>query len=534
MTVLVVFAAVWLAVGAAVTPRPSRGATEPPTVRAAEAHKTAGPSVCRVVACNALGVPLSCATGFAIGDGAFVVTDLAAMASERVAMARIEFHGGERAVADGFGMADRTIGLVALRIEDGTPGPKGLALAPEPPELPTGADADSPASDHPVVALGWAHGVAFETRRGRLVVGSMASALAEELGVPDPPGGVAFLSVNGASIRGASGVPLVGQDGSVAGVILDVPAAEHAPVVVPGAALRRALIESEATVRPLSELPRPLWPVRRRLPGEPVHPASIPRAVPSLIARLRCSRCKGDGSIKVRRVVGKKTVLGDRPVPVYGLVPVECPKCKGEGVLVRDGLYELFANIAEQATRLSLQPEADKEARVLARQNVAELLEGLAKFGPAARAAFSQQAGSAIRRAITSGKLPLGVIVYAQVRRTLEGPDGGYTLLAPYGSRAALATRTRRPGEASKGPQPGERFANWDYGRWLVLAGTIDTTFTLDDRELNHLRPLAWTYGPNLGPAPRRPESAESEDRGNEDEGERSSSEENVPDFFGL
>ncbi len=498
----------------------------PALPNAAQVRAQVEGSICRVVTRNGLGVPIAYATGFLIGDGSFVVTDLASVYTSGFAGVDVEFEGGGRASVSGFGMADRLTGLVALRIEGdpGTPGRSGLAVAASLPPL----------EGRPfVVALGWAWGERLETAVGRLEWGESASALAQTTGVRVPPSEATFLSAGGRLVPGTTGVPLIDASGQVAGVALDVRGQERSPVVVSGAMLRRALLAAEPNVRPLAELPKALWPIRRRrVCGEPVHPATVARAIPALKTRLRCTRCNGAGTVKVKRVIGRKTVLGDAPQPVYGLVPTTCPLCKGESVLIRDGFHDAFGTTVEQATRLRYQPEADKDARKAARDNVLEILEGLAKVGATARVTFSRQGAEALDRAATTDQVPQGVAVYAQVRQSVAGPDGGYTLLAPYGSARMLAARTHKAGEPSERTELG-RFDDWTYGRWLAVAGVVDRSCELDGKAVLHFRPLVWVAGPNLGPAPARPRPARPDPQP-KPAGPGGSRDDGVPDFFGL
>ncbi len=64
---------------------------------------SAGPAVCRITVENAWGIPQAVVSGFLLGEGRFVVTDLGTVARPGAARARLLFSDGAEAEATEFG-----------------------------------------------------------------------------------------------------------------------------------------------------------------------------------------------------------------------------------------------------------------------------------------------------------------------------------------------------------------------------------------------------------------------------------------------
>jgi hypothetical protein len=500
-------------------------------------RKAVSPKVCLVVAENAAGVPRGYATGFLMGDGRFALTDLATLAQPGVAQAELRFDDGTLAKSVTFGMADPALGVAAIFVEQSeTLKRDGLRLS-----LETQASGDRAA----VAGVGWQWSKSIDVILGRLVAGDSATALAVQVGAAPavqpngngqagPGAGLAFLSGTGEGVPGTSGAPVIGADGEVAGVMLDVARREPGPVVAAAPAIRRALLASNPQLRPFAQLPKPLWPVRlRTYPGEAPHVSNVSRTVAEIRARVGCSRCRGTGTINVRRVIGQKIILGTTPVPVYGLVPEPCPVCHGESVLMKPDLYGLFASTAEQGTRFACQPGQDPQATTAVRRVVAQVLSGVARVGSQFREAFVQEATAAIEDAGAGKNLPAGFVLYVQVREIVDGPDGRYALLVPYASTKVLATRMGGIGGASGVLRP-EDFAKWTSGKWLVLAGSIQAPFSLNEQALLYVQPLAWVDGPLLSSVPPPPARLLPDRPVPQPPGKQPSNVDGAPDFFGL
>ena len=66
-------------------------------------RESAGPAVCRITVENAWGIPQAVVSGFLLGEGRFVVTDLGAVARRGAARASLLFSDGFQAEATEFG-----------------------------------------------------------------------------------------------------------------------------------------------------------------------------------------------------------------------------------------------------------------------------------------------------------------------------------------------------------------------------------------------------------------------------------------------
>jgi hypothetical protein len=458
-------------------------------------RRTAAARVCLVTVRDGPGAGLAYATGFLIGDGRFVLTDLAAAAQPGAAQADLAFEDGKTSKAVAFGMADAVLGVVALRVEGEPLAQGGLGLAR--PAFP----ADEPRQ---AVAVGWQWGERLDVAEGRLAAGPPAAELAAQVGLAAPPGDRTFLAWSGAPLGGAGGAPVLERDGTVAGVLLDLAAGARPPTVVPAAAIREALLGAKAELRPLAALPNPFWPTRLRLlAGEPVRPGSVGLATRDLKTRIRCAKCLGKGTIAVRRVIGQRTILGTS-YPIWGYVPETCPACQGETVALKGDTYQYFSKIALLGTRAWYQPESGPDERAAVRESVGDLLKGLAKAGPQFRGALAAAAAEALQKARAAGSFPLGLVLYAQVRETVGRPDGRYAVLAPYQGPALLAARTE-PGSAASNGAEGSAAPAWAYGDWLVVAGVAEPPVQVAGRDLVYLRLLGVVSGPFLGEAPPGP-----------------------------
>jgi hypothetical protein len=89
---------------------------------------------------------------------------------------------------------------------------------------------------------------------------------------------------------------------------------------------------------------------------------------------------------------------------------------------------------------------------------------------------------------------PHGMVVYAQVRESVEGPDGSYVLLLPQGAEGTFAARADRMEAAAevRGTRPGD-------GRWITIAGLAMGPVSLGSRQATYVQPFAWADGPNFG-----------------------------------
>jgi len=487
-----------------------------------ELREKAVSRVCLVTVRNSAGLPRGYATGFVIGDGRFVLTDLATLVQPGVVQAQVHFEDGTSRTARRFGFADPVLGMAAIALEGDGPLRPGLVLAAE--EVPVDGSVA-------VVSAGWEWGTAFKLVRGRLVSGKSGADLAAEVGCDPPAAQLAFLNVNGGAVAGTNGSPVLDGQGNVVGIWLALAGKGGLiEVVVPAAAVRQALLLAKPELKDFADLPASFWPTRvQRLKGETPSPAALAQTVRSVRIQVLCKKCKGTGSIIVTRVVGHRRV--------GGIVQAEvrrdretCPDCSGEGTIMDESAYKTLMLLADQAVRLSLDSGVEERGREAAYTNVVEILESMGKLTGRARRAFIAAAVKELSRG--AGDSPRGIVAYAQVRESLAGPDGDYVVFAPFGSRhlfaarkdglSALSGKGRDP-PAEKGP-PG-----LSYGRWVVLAVVAEGSFDLEGKKVVFVRPAAWVPGPWLGPAPLQERPP-----GESEPGESPRREGVAPGFFGL
>jgi hypothetical protein len=248
----------------------------------------------------------------------------------------------------------------------------------------------------------------------------------------------------------------------------------------------------------------------------------------------------------VEKVVGSQTI-GGMERKIVKQESETCPQCVGEGILFSERLYPTFTSMADQGLRLVAFPDTDDKAAAAARDNGRAVLQGLGEVGPRFRDAFIRAVKDDLDK---FAPLPRGVVLYAQVRETVEGSDGTYVLLAPFQSATMLAMRTdaphpadpkvlsarpsdppSRPSDPRPPPTKVPPRPNLTYGRWIVLAGLVDAQVQIDARKFLPVRPFEWALGPRLGPAPARPAQPGEEP---EQEPQPPPKREGAPDFFGL
>ncbi|MFO8012605.1 MAG: trypsin-like peptidase domain-containing protein [Phycisphaerae bacterium] len=390
--------AVW-AVPAATAPAATT--VEPEAVR-----RTVGPAVCTVTVENGWGIPQSVATGWLLGDGRFVVTDLGALKVRGAARASLRFDDGGTASAETFGMADPSLGLAVLKVDGEAPVRKGLALATELPAL---------APSSPVATAGYDWGDGLRVTAARLLPGPKIRMVASRSGVAPPEGVDRFLRIEGERLHAASGSAVTDADGRVLAVRLDVEAKGMASVLaMPATTLRASLLTAAPELKPLAALPDPYWPVRvLRLPGEPVGLDTFTKASNAIGRAMVCDRCDGEGVLK-----GRGWIFGR---------DYRCPQCLGTGIHLSPEVVEMLAEWARQGTRVAWAPEMDGRTRSGVRKIGVEMLARLAPVGRRLRRTFGPLGRLNVTRA--NARDPQGVLLFARVAEQVEGPDGQYLML---------------------------------------------------------------------------------------------------------
>lgn len=452
------------------------------------ARKEVGPKVCLVTVDGPLGLPVAYASGFLLGDGKFVVTDLASVAQPGVKQITVRFRDESTGTGRQFGMADPAIGLVAIALDQPKTDLGGLAIA-----------SALPADNDEAVMLGWKWAKDLDLVKGMVKNGAGAADLATVLKLDPPKAAATFLAFASPRVELATGAPALDASGAVVGVFIDLVGVDKT-FLVPAPALRSALLSAGARLKPLAELPKPYWPVAvTALGGRPTTPAEFAAVARSAKTRSRCGKCEGSGKIIVKKLVAYHNVNG-MVRPIYREETEPCPNCKGETVVCGDGLYAIFADMARDAWRLIASPDIDPKAKDAAMNTGTAMLTALGKVGARYRDAFVSQATADLAKAATES--PRGIVVYAQVRENVAGPDGEYTLLAVHRSGSLLAVRAARfaaPGAAGDGkPALGRPGA----GQWIILGGEATGPVALPPHRPIFVNPFGWVSGPSLGPAP--------------------------------
>jgi hypothetical protein len=487
-------------------------------VRAAEpvdilaARNDIGPKVCLVSVDGPVGLPVAYATGFLLGEGKFVITDLASVAQPGVKQVTLRFRDGSTAVGNQFGMADPAIGLVAILLDPPKTDAGGLGLAAEPPADGTEA-----------ALVGWKRAQDLDVLKGTMRQGVSSADLATLVKIEPPSVPVTFLTLVGVRTDMATGAPAVDASGKAIGVFLDLAGVDRT-ILVPAAVLRSSLLSAGAQLKPLTELPKPVWPVDRyTLAGKVVTPAEFAQTVRTARSRSRCTVCGGKGFVTRKKLLRtERTPLGPREV--YQEYQESCPTCKGDGVVCGEGLYSTFAAMAYGAAWLAASPDVDPKAREAALTNGATMLKALAKVSANYRNAFVAQSAADLAK---PGDFPRGLVVYALVRENVNGPDGAYALLTPARSPVLLAVKSvlLEPPPGPDGKSGGARPA---AGQWIVLGGAAEGAALIQGQKPILVRPFGWTPGPALhggaGPGPTVGPSDQPPPRKQPGE----------PDFFGL
>jgi hypothetical protein len=462
------------------------------TIDVAGVKTATGPAVCRVTAENSWGVPLAMASGFLLGDGRFAVTDLGVVARPGVDRVSLHFQDGVTVAVREFGMADPGLGLVLLRLPADAPKRQGLALAQGLPSLDGSA---------PVVVAGWQWGRQFEVVVGRLCKGPLIKEVAALTRVDTPFGVESFLRVDGGRLDGASGSPVLDADGTVLAVNLDVPIRTAiATLAMPATSLRTALMTAAPQLKPLSELPKPLWPARSlRTQGGPVTPQAFLGLISQFKTALTCQKCGGKG--RVTAPYGGVGGGGYGYGYGYGDYTVICPTCGGETVVFNEAALKLLGTVAEQGTSTVWAPVVDERVRAKVRAGAQDTLVTLAGYGYRFQRELARVVGLALEK--SSLTFPAGIAFKARVLKAQDAPDGRYVFLAQDSSVTFVVRVEDLVPPGGKGVSA--RTAPPE-GSWVFVAGTILGRCKADGRQGLFVLPMEWmpASAPDVG-RPDRP-----------------------------
>jgi len=429
-------------------------ALEPPSIDLAAVKKTSGSAVGLVTVQNSVGLPVAYATGFLLGQGRFLITDLSALTRPDAVQATIEFDDGTTCVSKQFGMANPAIGLAVIQLEAATPR-AGLDLSSAAPG----------ASPVPVALLGWQWGQTLTGAVGRLGTGPATVDLAGRLGVEPPAEKWELLIFNGGRVAGANGAPVIERGGAVLGINLTMfGKSGMISTVIPAAVVRQALLSAKPELKPFSELPKPLWPsLVVRAVGEPLDAGDFGKLLAETKATLQCKTCSGQGWAMTTTRTHKT-----------------CATCNGEKLICNETAYDALAQMSAQGARLLLNSDKDAAGRKSASAAAADLLQTVHKADKTFRPILLRLSA----KNLDKPAFPHGFVTYAQVRDTLKAADGEYVLLASHPAGHTLAARAEALQDAGGGKKPVP-------GDWMLLAGLVATSFD-----------------PNAAPAGQAPDKA--------------------------
>jgi len=459
---------------------------------AAALRQAAEPGVCQVVVEGPLGLPIAFASGFLMGKGRFVVTDLASVAQPGAAKVTVRFGDGTTAQAVEFGMADTTTSLVALRTD---------VQKADRPGLPVRAETVGEEGVN-AVAVGWQWGESLAATAGRLVPGPAAADLAERTGCDAVPGNPAFLTFLCPRCDLATGAPLLGEDGAVIAVLLQVIGMEK-PVAVSASSVRQALLEAGTNLQPLEKLPAAVWPTDFMVhTGRPPTPAAFAAAVRLVKRRSICRQCKGTGTITVRKFVGTRKVY-NRIQRIYREELETCPTCNGDGIVFPKDLYRQFGAMAEGATTILSAPGTPENIREAALNNCMGVLDALRQVSGSYRQALLKHAATDLGQG--GADCPRGFLTYAQVAETVRLRGDAFTVLVPHDSPTPLIVNADML-SGYYGAEGGPGAAAAARGAWVVTGGTLVGPVSIQGQRLLFVRLFGWAPGPSLaGVAKRQP-----------------------------
>jgi hypothetical protein len=282
-------------------------------------------------------------------------------------------------------------------------------------------------------------------------------------------------------------------------------AARQVCLAVPPTLLKGALLAVEpAALQPVANPAEPaaFQPVAN--PAEPSRPVSkspvqarppsidqFKQDLRSVIARSRCTACKGRGTIWRR-----KGVHFEGNQPVITLKEEWCPVCKGERLQWKDGTYAFFTQAARDGTALVLGNGAEAD-RKTACTYFGQLIASLAEAGDKYRSGFLKEMRADLAK--EGATPPRGLCVFGQVRELLAGPDGPYVTIMPAGLPRMLAVRADGLLAIMKPDYDTLKSAKPAPGDWIILGGIADGQVRLGEEQPILVHPFIWVPGPSLG-----------------------------------
>ena len=271
------------------------------------------------------------------------------------------------------------------------------------------------------------------------------------------------------------------------------PPARQVCLFVPPTLLKGALLAVEpAALQPVANPAEPSRPVSKSpVQGRPPSMDQFKQDLRSVIARSRCTACRGKGTVLKRKGVRFE---GDQPVIM--LKEEWCPVCKGERLQWKDGTYAFFVQAARDGTALVLGDGAEAD-RKTACTYFGQLIASLAEAGDKYRSGFLKEMRADLAK--EGATPPRGLCVFGQVRELLAGPDGPYITLMPAGLPRMLAVRADGLLAIMKPDYDTLKSAKPAPGDWIILGGIADGQVRLGKEQPILVHPFIWVPGPSLG-----------------------------------
>jgi len=504
MLVRNLIAAVLLCFGTIASVAPAQAAPPAPPQAATDAaeqnsaKEAVARAVCTVTAENKWGVPTGVATGFLLTDGKFAITDLGLVSQPGVTQATLRFKDASKSVCREFAMADASLDLVALRVDGDAAGRAGL---------PLGAGLPALDGSVTVTTAGWRWASQLDAITGRLVKGPAIKDAAALAHADTPTGVDSFVRADGPRLEAATGSVLLDPAGTVLGTVLEVTIrGVSAPLAIPASALRTALMSAQPQLKALPELPKSPWPTRYlRVPGQPATSAAFAGAMAAAKKAMVCPTCQGRGTnVTILKAAGGGGGGGGGwggggpggGGPGWGgpggwppgMTPT-CFTCRGEKFVVSNPFWQDLIQVIEMGTRTVWAPATDDRSRLALHREMLTTLKGLTTVGQHFDGTLNSTAAADIRRA--AAPPARGMLVRAQVKEHMDGPDGKYLLLAPLDANTSLAVRLDDMMQLGGKANLGDRREPADGG-WLLLCGMVLSRFDDGKHQGAFVLPLEW------------------------------------------
>jgi hypothetical protein len=481
------------------------GVSSASTIDISQMQRTTSGGLCTVTLQNAWGIPTVVQSGYLLGDGRFLITDLGPLAQSSGVLVVVGFVDGSLAVSTQYGLASPSMGVVMLKVEeakaeappadaaaststDAATAPKvpekpkaDPAAASKPPVLRNGFQlaAEMPTLDYnPTVAqAGWRWADEPEILETHLAKGPSVAEFSKLLKIDPPaPPPDAFIKIDGDHLDAATGSPILDREGKVVAMTLEMTSQTGQPIVmgIPMLPLRTMLTSGAVMpeMKPLTELPKSPWPTRGlRMPGKPGVQSDLIKAVGEVTHNMICTGCNGVGRNKA----------GD------GL----CTECQGEKRILGKKLTDSVADMVELATRTLWVPSLDDRIRSTMRTAGRDMIRSLTSVGPNFETSFA--VATATDLANPGLTFPQGVMLRCEVKEHVNGPDGKYLLVAPWKSNILVAVKCddmmllggKLPMTDSSHKDPAD-------GSWIALIGAGLSGFDTGKAQGMFVLPLEW------------------------------------------